>query len=680
MKVYYYSCSFGLFKNERLRKILNIKYYHRFVKKYDIADAKGFVVWKKHLKKTKQLTSKYKQDILYLEDSPIATMHDKNGKKLQIGYYYSKMGWYYQSNNNIIESIIKNSNQITDSDIEYVQRCIEKIKNNKITKYNTFHTEKPFSRQENVAPIVVIDQNIDDFAITRNNNCAADFILMYKEALKKGNGRKIYLKSSKNGYLKQFAHSSEVALIDFNVNIHDVLENVEDVYVVCSHVGFEALMHKKNVHCFGYSYYSGFGLTINYKTQNIYPLSLEKIFYALYIQLSTYIINDIVKLDIVLEIIAINKKLFYEERDKRFFIVSTHFWHRLKFYRFLYSRKLIYISNIKALQTHNLNSNDVVLTWSIGKKQYTNFCQEQNIPLFRMEDGFIRSVGLGSHFVQGHSFCIDKTNIYFNARRSNDLENELNNTEVLPTEIEQACNLIKIINKNQITKYNLPFDQKMPKEEIFMMQQIQKSTKRKILIIGQVANDKSVLHGCLIHSNIYDLLKQTRIKNPDKIIIFKNHPDCVLSFRAGKIQHKNLANYTDYVLEQITIDQVIDIVDEIHTFTSLSGMEGLIRGKEVYCYGSPFYSNWGLTHDVTEISRRLRKRTLEELVYLSYIKYPRYYDHQLNIFVTVFDVIKTILLEQNTYKKRPALFMKISNIIKIIVVRFYYWIQNTHTL
>lgn len=66
------------------------------------------------------------------------------------------------------------------------------------------------------------------------------------------------------------------------------------------------------------------------------------------------------------------------------------------------------------------------------------------------------------------------------------------------------------------------------------------------------------------------------------------------------------------------------IFDEVHTITSLSGLEALIRNKKVFTYGMPFYSGWGLTEDFRKCDRRKRKLNLTQLVAATYILYPEY--------------------------------------------------------
>ncbi|STP17770.1 polysialic acid capsule polysaccharide export protein KpsC [Escherichia coli] len=58
--------------------------------------------------------------------------------------------------------------------------------------------------------------------------------------------------------------------------------------------------------------------------------------------------------------------------------------------------------------------------------------------------------------------------------------------------------------------------------------------------------------------------------------------------------------------------------------TSLSGFEALLHGKQVHCYGLPFYAGWGLTVDEHHCPRREQKLTLADLIYQALIVYPTY--------------------------------------------------------
>lgn len=74
------------------------------------------------------------------------------------------------------------------------------------------------------------------------------------------------------------------------------------------------------------------------------------------------------------------------------------------------------------------------------------------------------------------------------------------------------------------------------------------------------------------------------------------------------------------------IAPLLSQMDEVHTLTSLTGFEALLRGLSVTCWGQPFYAGWGLTEDRAPVARRVRRLTLDALVAGALLLYPRYQD------------------------------------------------------
>ena len=148
---------------------------------------------------------------------------------------------------------------------------------------------------------------------------------------------------------------------------------------------------------------------------------------------------------------------------------------------------------------------------------------------------------------------------------------------------------------------------------------------RVLLVVGQVEDDMSIqLGGVGIKTNLA-LLKEVRTRNPDSYIIYKPHPDVQTGLRVGNIPAAEILRYADQVELDASILECFEIVDELHTITSLSGFEALIRGLKVYCYGLPFYAGWGLTQDLYSSQRRNNKNiTLETLLYVTLVEYPTY--------------------------------------------------------
>lgn len=249
-------------------------------------------------------------------------------------------------------------------------------------------------------------------------------------------------------------------------------------------------------------------------------------------------------------------------------------------------------------------------------------CENHNVPVVRLEDGFIRSVGLGAGLVGASSLVLDTRGIYYNGSQPSDLEWLLENVDLNKQQIVRATNLRNLIIEKKLTKYNLAPSSPLTDhpEHIY-----------KVLVPGQVSNDASINTAT---SNSIDLkqaaninlalLQEARRNNPNAYIIFKPHPDVSNGLRQGHIPREQALQYADTICEQDNILSVIDTCDKVETISSLSGFEALLRHKDVTVHGTPFYAGWGLTQDTTPIPRRSRRRTLDEMVYISLILYPRY--------------------------------------------------------
>ncbi len=243
--------------------------------------------------------------------------------------------------------------------------------------------------------------------------------------------------------------------------------------------------------------------------------------------------------------------------------------------------------------------------------------QASKARLIEVEDGFIRSTGLGADCVPPLSIVVDRRGVYFDPNHPSDLENLLEHGQFDPQIIDRARRLRALIVETGISKYGIEATQ--PEWRDF--------GKRCLLVPGQVEDDRSVVSGGgNIRTNL-DLLRRARNLNPDAHIIYKPHPDVEAGHRTGRIVDEECLALADEVARNASISSLIDLVDEVQVNTSLAGFEALLRGKPVATHGVPFYAGWGLTSDLGVIpSRRTAHRTIDELVAATLLLYPRYLD------------------------------------------------------
>jgi capsular polysaccharide export protein len=312
-----------------------------------------------------------------------------------------------------------------------------------------------------------------------------------------------------------------------------------------------------------------------------------------------------------------NYLLCYTHSPHHLYFFGFSRWKRKQIQRFFPEDTLHYCATLKQAQKHGLNNQGKIYIW--GKKPFEEievYAKTHGIPLYRIEDGFIRSVSLGSDLTKAYSLVIDSRGIYFDPSQPSDLEYILNTHTFDEPLLERARKLRAYLLKNKLSKYNIHPDKRVDLPG-------HKPSQKVILVPGQVEDDASIIYGANGMTNL-ELLQQTRHNMPEAYIIYKPHPDVLAGNRKGDIPSDTVLSYADILITDASLDSVLACVDEVHTMTSLVGFEALMRGKTVHTYGLPFYAGWGVTVDERKCLRRQRVRTVDELVAATYILYPRY--------------------------------------------------------
>lgn len=237
--------------------------------------------------------------------------------------------------------------------------------------------------------------------------------------------------------------------------------------------------------------------------------------------------------------------------------------------------------------------------------------------LLEVEDGFIRSIGLGADCVPPLSIVVDDLGAHYDPSRTCRLEQMLAHDDPDLEKLNRARALRELIAASRISKYGVGgADVPRPAGDSL-----------HVLVTGQVEDDRSVqLGGGGLTSNL-ELLRRVRSMRPDAYIIYRPHPDVEAGHRKGHVPSTDLLAFADTVDPRSAISDLIAMVDEVHVLTSLAGFEALLHSKSVITHGVPFYAGWGLTTDLGPIpSRRGRARNLDQLVAAVLLDYPRYID------------------------------------------------------
>ena len=265
----------------------------------------------------------------------------------------------------------------------------------------------------------------------------------------------------------------------------------------------------------------------------------------------------------------------------------------------------------------DVHAGDTVAVWA-SSPQERDLASRGDLTVWRVEDGFLRSVGLGARLVRPLSWVVDRRGIHYDPTRPSDLEAMLVAGGFETALLERAQVLRARIVAAAISKYNMGSQQQWPGLSAGAR------GRSVVLVVGQVEADAAVRRGATgIASNVA-LLRAARARHPDAWRVYKPHPDVVAGLRAAGCGEDRAGALCDEMVINAPITDVLEVVHDVHVLTSLTGFEALLRGRRVHCHGQPFYAGWGLTTDALSSPRRTRRASLDELVAAALLCYPRY--------------------------------------------------------
>ncbi len=263
-----------------------------------------------------------------------------------------------------------------------------------------------------------------------------------------------------------------------------------------------------------------------------------------------------------------------------------------------------------------------LVVWAAGPHDAptAEAARQRRLRIVRLEDGFLRSIGLGAALAQPYSWVVDGRGIHFDSRQPSDLEAILAGSRFGDDALRQARALRQAIVDAGLTKYNVGRSGWQPPAHWAAA----RDRAGVLLVVGQVEGDASIRCGSPAVKTNLQLLRAVRALCPRAYLAYKPHPDVVAGLRTPGSDEDQARHVCDAIVADASINDVLAHVDGVHVMTSLAGFEALLRGQPVTTHGQPFYAGWGLTHDRCPLDRRTRRLALDELVAGVLLAYPRY--------------------------------------------------------
>ena len=605
---------------------------------------------------------------------PYIALEDGFVRSFGAGQYFPPLsmvrdekGIYYDCGRlSALEQLLCSDMELLGEDAAVVRQARRQLLLLGLSKYNHApDLPQDLLRAGDSARILVVDQTAGDMSVVLGAADAQTFQAMLQAALSENPGATVYVKTHpevsagrKRGYLTAVRPDARTVVLREAVNPMSLVASMDKVYVVSSTMGFEALLAGKPVACFGVPWYAGWGLTDD--RQPGHPAfvrrggrcrTVDELFSAAYLRYTRYLNPETRQrgsLSDVMDWLARQREMA-QRFAGRMILVGFRRWKAANVSAMLSLRpgRVVLARNAADAEALRPGGDDCLVCWGAEPPPgVRELAEAAGVRLLRMEDGFVRSVGLGSDLIPPQSFVLDEEGIYFDPRRPSGLENLLNTCSFTPRDLQRARAVRAFIIRHGITKYNLECNDAV---------QWSSSGRQVVLVPGQVEDDASIRLGCDdqgVHTNL-GLLEAARRMFPDVFIVFKPHPDVISGNRRGHVAPALALRHADHIELGASVASCIEGCDAVVTMTSLAGFDALLRGKRVVVHGRPFYAGWGLTDDQLPLRRRCRALSLEELVAGALLHYPLYWDPLLKGYTTC-EAVLLRLLEERTALERSA--------------------------
>ncbi len=601
----------GFLTNGRVRRILSLAGYDIKLGKPGENDLIGVWGQSPTSPRGEAVAKKTDAPILRVEDAFLRSVLTGRDGAAPMGLHLDSRGVHFDpSVPSDLEMILRDDPLDDAALLNRARDGIEMIRHTHLSKYNAFD---PASPAPDAGYVLVIDQTRGDAAVKASGADSNTFKEMLFYAQTEHPTARIVIKTHpetsaghRAGYFTDADASDRISLCDTPLSPYTLFDGAIAVYTVSSQMGFEAILTGHKPIVFGQPFYMGWGLTEDRKPldRRQRKLTRNQLFAAamlIYPKWYDPFHDRLCTFEVAAHNLAAAARAWRDDHagwDAH----GMRLWKRKPLQKFF--------GHFAPVRFTDQIGTGPQMVWA-GK--FTDTLRDHGVT--RVEDGFLRSRGLGAELTPPMSLVLDDVGIYYDPTAPSRLEALIESSPTLPdVAVRRADRLIAAINKQRLSKYNLdkPAPDTLPKG-------------RRILVPGQVEDDASIAFGAGDVNTNRGLLEAVRAANPAAILIYKPHPDVEAGLRTGAVP--DAAEIADVVADQSDPIALLDMVDEVWTMTSLIGFEGLLRSKKVTCLGTPFYAGWGLTDDRAMPNlRRTATPTLSQLAHATLIEYPRYFD------------------------------------------------------
>ncbi len=623
-RAYYFTG--GFLTNARVRRILELSGYELKLGKPGADD--DILVWghSPYAKRGEAMAASTGAQIVRVEDAFLRSLHPGRDGEPPMGLTIDRRGAYFDASKpSDLEHLLATHALDNTSLLDRAREAIDRMKAGHLTKYSAVD---PAIEPPTPGYVLVIDQTRGDASIRLGGATQNTFREMLVFAREENPGARIVIKTHpetagghRDGHYGEADCDDLTELCTDPISPWVLMEGAVAVYTVTSQLGFEAILAGHKPRVFGQPFYAGWALTddrnpVDRRTRKLTRAQLVAGALLLYPTWYDPYRDRLCGLEDVLGALEAQSRAWRADRNG-YSALGMRAWKRGPFQK-VFGQSGTPLRFIDKAERAIASEKPIMVWASKDCSKLRQICEDAGRALIRVEDGFLRSRGLGADLIPPLSLVTDDLGIYYDPTRESRLELMIAAAAERPAKrLFRAERLIRALIATGLSKYNVGAKPELP----------DLAGREVVLVPGQVEDDASIRLGAGKIATNLDLLRQARMLHPDAFLIFKPHPDIEAGLRQGTVPEDELAILADMVAHHSDPIALIAIADRVVTMTSLLGFEALLRGVPVTATGAPFYAGWGLTEDLGPVpARRQARPNISSLAHAVLIEYPRYFD------------------------------------------------------
>ncbi|MEL6959313.1 MAG: capsular polysaccharide biosynthesis protein, partial [Pseudomonadota bacterium] len=424
----------GFLTQSRIRRILSLAGYDVSLGRPGPDDLIG--VWGKSPTswRGEAMSDRTEAPVLRVEDAFLRSVLPGRDGDPPLGLHLDHHGVHFDpSTVSDLEQILRDDPLDDTHLLNRARDAMERIKRAHLSKYNAFEPSTP---APDPGYVLVIDQTERDASVTASRADRNTFLEMLFVAREENPTARILIKTHpetaaghREGHYRDSDLSDGVHFLSDAISPHHLLEGAVAVYTVSSQFGFEAILAGHKPVVFGQPFYMGWGLSDDRMPldRRQRRLTRAQLFAAAMILYPTWYDpyrDQLCALEQVIDTLEAKARAWRD--DAQGWVASgMRLWKRAPLQAVFGQRRKVVFEDDPLRAVHKAaETGRGHMVWAGKADRYDG--------AVRVEDGFLRSKGLGADLIAPLSLVLDDLGIYYDPREPSRLEALIEASPTLP--------------------------------------------------------------------------------------------------------------------------------------------------------------------------------------------------------------------------------------------------------